>query len=639
MFKNISLRVVAVILLILFGIIYALPNLYPEVPALQISAKSTQGLAADIPAKVAADLKSAKLSHLPAVASDRVKDRLSGVTQSMWVQFHDTDTQLQARDVLQSALGKQYSVVASLRATTPAWLQAIGAHPMSLGLDLRGGIHFLLYVDIQSMLKERLQGDIHAMGTNLRQQDIRYSGISHYTSENDMQGVKIAFRQESDLQQAETYLHKNFPDYVFSKVPQTTTLAITGVLSPTALQGIHRYTMEQTITILTNRVNALGVAEASITQQGADHISVDLPGIQDPARARDMIGKVASLKFQLVDTQQDAAAAAASSVIPFGTQLYHYHGQPILVKDNVILKGSNIVSASAGTDQMGQPSVNVRLGSGEVSFHRITGQNVGKPMAVIYVESIPHLSMQNGKEVTKLEQKAKVISVATIQSALPNTFQITGLESQRYANDLALQLRSGAYVAPISIVRNLVVGSTMGKSNIDKGVMSTLIGFILVVAFMACYYRVFGLVASFALFLNVIFIMALLSLLGATLTLPGIAGIVLTMGMAVDANVLINERIREELRRGVSPLASIKAGYERAFATIVDANVTTLIVAVILFALSSTSVKSFAINLMIGLITSMITAIFFTRTFINMIYGQRTVKHLSIGIRLQKRGK
>lgn len=641
MMKHFSWRTLTVSLLILLGVVYALPNLYPQVPALQISAKSATAIPATVVSTVQQSLAEAKIAH-QAISHTSASEN-TAVTQSLWVKFYSTDTQLQARDVLKAKLPANYNVVASLQDTTPAWLQAIGAHPMKLGLDLRGGIHFLLFVDLQAMVKQRLQGDIQSMGTALRQQDIRYSGLSPLQMNGAISGIEVRFRTTTARDAGLAYLHKNYPDYLFKEIKQNVDgqLVLHGALSPQALQNSNRYAMEQNISILTTRVNALGIAEASITQQGADHISVDLPGIQDPARAREMIGKVASLKFQLVDTDHDAATAAATGTIPFGSELYRDQGRPVLLKNEVILKGSNVVGASTGIDQMGRPAVNVRLGSGEVNFHRVTGANIGKPMAVVYVESILQSKMVKGKRVNTLKQVPKIISIATIQSALPGNFQITGLESQRYAQDLALQLRSGAYVAPISIVRNLVVGSTMGKSNIDKGVMSTLIGFVLVVLFMAFYYRVFGLVASFALLLNVVFIIAILSILSATLTLPGIAGIVLTMGMAVDANVLINERIREELRRGMTPLASIQAGYERAFATIVDANVTTLIVAVILFALSSTSVKSFAVNLMVGLITSMITAIFFTRTLVNLIYGGRHVKQLSIGIRIptKARGK
>ena len=629
MLRNVSLRVVTVFVLIIIGVIYALPNLYTTIPALQITQKSAQVIPNTLVATIKSTMDQAHIPYLPITRDDGGR--------SLWLRFKATDTQLKARDLLKSQLADGYSLVPSLKATTPKWLQAIGAEPMKLGLDLRGGIHFLLYVDIHAMFQQRLKGDIRALGTGLRLQDVRYSEISPYTdTETGVVGVQLVFRDAKSQAAAEAYVSKHNPDYVFSNADTDGSFTLRGVLTPVTQRKISEDTMQQNMAILTKRVNALGISEATITQQGSDHISVDLPGIQDPARAAGLIGKVATLNFQLVDTQHDAQTVANTGAVPFGSQLYQSEGQPILLKDQVILTGSNIISASSGVDETGRPSVNVRLGSGEVLFHEITGKNVGKQMAVVYIESQSQTKLVNGKQVTTLKQVPKIISVAVIQSALPNTFQITGLDSQRYAQNLALQLRSGAYVAPIQIVQNVLVGSTMGQSNIDKGVLSTLIGFIAVIIFMACYYRVFGLIASIALLLNVIFIIAVLSILSATLTLAGIAGIVLTMGMAVDANVLINERIREELRRGMSPLASIKAGYDRAFATIVDANVTTLIVAVILFALSDTSVKSFAVNLIIGLITSMITAIFFTRTFVNFIYGRRQVKLLSIGIRLPK---
>jgi preprotein translocase subunit SecD len=626
--QNMRWRIVIIFSLIVIAVVYAVPNLYPDVPAVQVSTKGGAALSSDVSATIKQSLAAASIKHQPITTAKN--------NQSLWIRFANTDTQLAARDVIKAKVPNNYEVVASLQATTPHWLQDLGAHPMKLGLDLQGGIHFLLYVDMPAMLKERVQGDVNSMTSYMRQKDIRYSDIaSKIATDSSFAAINISFRNKDVLDKSQDILERQYTDYTFKNTSSEKGLSLQALMSPASLLKINRYTMQQNMSILTNRVNALGIAEASITQQGRDHISVDLPGIQDPARAQEMIGKVASLKFQLVDTEHDAQTASNSGA-PFGSQLYTFQGSPILLKNQIILKGSNIVSASSGADQMGKPSVNVRLGSGEADFHRITAENVGKPMAVVYVESQRQIKLVKGKPVTSFKQVPRIINVATIQSALPNSFQITGLDSQRYAQDLALQLRSGAYVAPISIVRNVVVGSTMGKSNIDKGVLSTIVGFLLVVIIMAIYYRLFGLVANSALFLNLVFIVAVLSIMQATLTLPGIAAIVLTIGMAVDANVLINERIREELRRGVSPLASIQAGYERAFATIVDANVTTLIVAVILFALSDTSVKSFAVNLIIGLITSMITAIFFSRTFVNMIYGKKQTRHLSIGIKVKK---
>ncbi len=620
-------RYILMVVLIVLGLVYALPNLYIEDPAVQVTPQmGKQFSSTEIP-DMEAFLKQQDIDFL---SIKKEKD-------SIWARFKDTTTQLKAQDFIKAKLGEGFSVAVTLAPRTPKWLQAIGANPMKLGLDLRGGIHFLLQVDVDAAIKERQQGATQSMAEMMRGANIRYAGISSgQVGPQKTQAITIGFRKSDDLQQAQSLLSSKFSDYTFSK-DAGNPLALNATFSLTAVTNIRSEIMQQNITTLTKRVNALGVSEATVQQQGLNQISVDLPGIQDVTRAMDLIGKVANLRFQLVDAQNDANLAAQTGNIPAGDQLYYYQGRPTLLKSQVILHGESIVGATSLTGQDGRPSVNVTLGSGESMFHRITGQNIGKPLAVVYVETKSVSKMVNGKKVTTRHQIENVISVATIQAALPGTFSITGLESPRYAQDLALQLRSGAYPVPVEIVQNLLVGPSLGKENIDKGVDSTAIGSLLVLIFMLFYYRLFGLVANMALVLNIVFIVAILSLLGATLTLPGIAGIVLTVGMAVDANVLINERIREELRNGVSVQASIRAGYDRAFSTIVDANVTTLIVAVVLLALSTTTVKSFAINLIIGLLTSMVTAIFMTRAVINLIYGSRQkVKHLSIGIKVKK---
>jgi len=398
---------------------------------------------------------------------------------------------------------------------------------------------------------------------------------------------------------------------------------------------MRQYAIDQNLFILRKRVNELGVGEPVIQQQGADHISVDLPGIQDSAQAKDIIGKVATIQLQLVDMQADAAAAVKTGVTPIGDTLYQTDNGPILLKTQAILTGTSIISASSIIGDNGKPAVSVRVSGSEVpGFNKVTGDNVNKLMAVVYIETNTVKSMENGKIVSRQKQVAKVINVANIEEALGNSFQITNLESAQYAQNLSLLLRSGAYPAPVSFVEERVVGPSLGKENIQMGVRSTEIGSLLVIAFMAFYYAMFGLIADVALLLNIVFIVAILSLLGATLTLPSIAGIVLTVGMAVDANVLINERIREELRNGMSAQAAIAAGYARAFSTIVDANVSTLIVAVVLLALGTGPVQGFAVTLIIGLLTSMITAIFFTRAIVNLTYGRRiNIKKLSIGMK------
>lgn len=600
--------------LILVSILYALPNLFGEDPSVQISAKSNAPAVTTVTNQVTSSLQSNQIPYLSATTQGT----------DLLVRFSDTDTQLKASDLLKGVLGNNYVVALNLAPRTPHWLRALGANPMKLGLDLRGGVHFLYDVDIDSVIKARQDGDMRSFSDQLRAQNIRYTNISPQPPNM----IALQFRDADSMNQAYSFLGSRFPDYVFTKKDG----AIQATLSQPALEKINEYTIGQTITILENRVNELGVSEAVVQQQGTDQISVDLPGIQDTARAKDLIGKTATLRFQLVDTTHDVQSAATGNV-PFGSRLYQYEGQPVLLQDQAILRGNSITYATASYSDDGRPAVQIRLGGGgESLFSEITGQNVGKPLAVVYVETQTQTKMVDNKPVITQQQIERVINIATIQSALGNNFEIRGLSSPREAQDLALLLRSGALSAPVSIVQERTVGPSLGKANIEKGVHSVIVGAILVILFMAFYYRMFGLVADIALILNMIFIIAILSILGATLTLPGIAGIVLTVGMAVDANVLINERIREELRLGMSPQASIHAGYSRAFATIIDANTTTLIVAMVLFALGSGTVKSFAITLTIGILTSMVTAIFFTRGIVNAMYGSRNIKKLSIGM-------
>lgn len=603
--------------LLIAGIIYALPNFFGSDPAVQISKKDGTVSDATI-TQVATVLKT---NQLPYLATEREAD-------SLLVRFPDTDVQLKASDEIKQALGEDYVIALNLAPRTPHWLQALGAHPMKLGLDLRGGVHFLLDVDVNGVVKARQDGDMRSITDTLRSQNIRYSNISGIPP----QTIAIEFRDQDSLNRAYAYLPSRFTDYTFTK----NNLTLQGTLTAAALQKIDEYAVEQTMTILNNRVNELGVSEAVVQQQGQNQISVDLPGIQDTARAKDLIGKTATLRFQLVDTEHDVQSAVAGNV-PFGSKLYPYEGRPILLQEQVILRGDAITYATSAFGDDGRPAVQIRLGGGgESLFSQITAQNVGKPLAVVYVEYQPQTTMVNGKPVVTQKQIERVISVATIQSALGSNFEIRGLESPKYAQDLALLLRSGALTAPVNFIQERTVGPSLGKANIAMGVHSVWVAAALVALFMILYYSLFGLIADIALILNLIFTVAILSILGATLTLPGLAGLVLTLGMAVDANVLINERIREELRLGLGPQASIKAGYERAFATIVDANVTTLIVALILFALGgNAAVKGFAVTLSVGILTSMVTAVFFTRGIVNFIYGGRNVKKLAVGIKIK----
>ena len=615
-------RYLLIVFLVVFGIIYALPNLFGEDPAIQLSTQNSSPFSGNVTLMLSDALKKQNITYLT------IKQQTS---HTALIRFHDTDTQLKAQDVIQATLGSGYVVALNLAPRTPTWLRALGADPMKLGLDLRGGIHFLLQVDLDAMLKERLSGDIHAMGARLREANIRYASI-HQTPA----GLQITFRQSADQQAAFPSLKQRFSHYTYTTSQKNNQFVILAAMTPQNLIQLKQYAVEQNLNTLRNRVNALGIGEPVIQQQGSDQISVDLPGIQDTARAKNIIGKVATIRMQMEDLQHDASAAKSSGIVPFGSTLYQYNGRPVLLKNPVILKGSSITNAMSNTDENGQPAVSITLsGSGVSYFNKITAANIGKPLATVYVETKPYKQLVNGKVVMKTRQVEKVINIATIQSALGTNFQTTGLTSMMEAKNLALLLRSGAYTAPVSFVQEQVVGPSLGKKNIEMGVLSCEVGSLLVILFMFAYYRLFGVIANFALVMNVVFLVAVMSLLGATLTLPGIAGIVLTVGMAVDANVLINERIREELRLGLSPQAAIHSGYDRAFSTIVDANVTTLIVAMVLYSLGTGSVQGFAVTLMIGLLTSMVTAIFFTRAIVNLTYGNRTVKHLSIGIKVK----
>ena len=600
---------------ILIAFLYAAPNLYGDDPALQVIGAN--------PA-IAVDANTEKTITQALQTSQVRYQSIEREKQNIVVRFFSTDVQLKAREVVQQALGGDYLVALSLMPKTPDWLISMGAMPMKLGLDLRGGIALLMQVDVDSVLKQRVEGDLTSIAQTLRTERIRYSSTTRQ-AEN---GVMIQFRAADALGDAYSLLSQRYPEFTWTKG----SLFIQGVLSPAALTQARQDTMDQAMNTLRNRVNLLGVSEAIVQQQGATRIAVDLPGIVDPAQAKNILGKTATLEFHMVDTDHDPRGAIGG-IAPPDTKLYYFNGQPELLNNAIILRGSSIISAQSGMGEDGRASVNVRLGGGgEGLFTRTTAENVGKPMAVLYVESKPQIKDENGEKVITYITEKRLISVATIQSALGNSFQITGLSSQDEARTLALLLRAGALPAPIAVIEEREVGPSLGKQNIHKGIMSVMVGFMLVVIFMALYYRVLGLVADLALGMNLILIVAILSLLGATLTLPGIAGIVLTVAMAADANVLIFERIREEIRNGAGIQASIHAGYERAFVTIVDANLTTLIVTIVLFSLGSGAVKNFAVTVTIGLVTSMFTAITGTRVLVNLMYGSRPVKKISIGI-------
>lgn len=607
------------LVLLILGFIYAAPNLFPEQPAVQIS-PSTAIMQVNLQAlqvRANALIKAAQISPM----SEEFN------RQTLLLRFNNTDTQLKAKDILSSALGDDYTVAVNLISSTPAWMQAIGASPMKLGLDLRGGVHFALEVDINNLIAQRMQGLAKNISENLQQARIRYAELTPKEKQ-----LSILFRDTDSLRRAKNLLQLQFPRFEFSEATDHPKQLII-VWSKQGLISLRQLAIDQTINTLRNRINELGVAEPIVQQQGSNRILVDLPGVQDIARAQQILGGTATIEFRLVDTLHDPHLAKINNMIPVESQLYQYENQPVLLKKQVILTGNSITDASTSFDESGRSAVSISLGGGgESYFHQVTGENVGKPLAIVYVETKSSVKIVNGK-MTHIPRKVeKIISIARIQTALPPNFQVTGLTHPQEALNLSLLLRAGALPAPIYVVEQRTIGPQLGAENIHKGIISIVVGFILAVVFMAVYYGVFGLIADIALALNLVLLVALLSLLGMTLTLPGMAGIVLTVGMAVDANVLIFERIREELRNGVSPQSSIYAGYDRALVTIIDANVTTLIVALILFGVGTGSIKGFAVTLTIGLLTSMLTGIMITRALINACYGGRPLQRLPIGI-------
>ncbi|MGQ3892859.1 protein translocase subunit SecD [Legionella sp. CNM-4043-24] len=612
LWKNLALIIVVVI-----GFIYAVPNLYSEDPAVQISSQSSMD-SGQLKQQVEDVLREAGLSYASMSASG----------DNLEVRFTSTDTQLLAQDAIKNALGKDFTVALNFAPSTPAWLSRIGAEPMKQGLDLRGGVHLLLEVDVDSVVARRYEGMMKNIGQDLRENGIRYAGIRFLADK----GITIRFRTSDIMDTALDKMKESFPDLVYTKSKENSTVTI--ALSSNELNTIRQNTIEQTMSILRNRVNELGVAEAVVQQQGATRVAVDLPGIQDAARAQQILGGTATLQFYLVDQENDAQIAKQTGAVPVNSKLYTMDGHPILLKRQVVLNGDSITSAVSSFDQQtATPAVSIQLGGGgEALFTKVTRDNIGKRMAIVFVESKSSIETVNNvsKRVTRREER--VISAPVIQNALGNNFQITGLADSKEASNLALLLRAGALPAVIYPVEERTVGPSLGKENIKRGMVSLAVGMGLILVLMLAYYRLFGLVANIALFLNLILLSALLSLIGVTLTLPGIAAFVLTVGMAVDANVLIYERIREELRSGMSPQAAIHAGYDRAFATIIDANVTTLIVGIVLFAIGTGPIRGFAVILSLGLMTSMLTSVTYTRAIVNWLYGGRNVTKLSIGI-------
>jgi len=603
-------KYVLIALVLLVGVIYALPNLYGEDPALQIS-----------PARGA---------KVDAAVEDRVKLALSkahlasrGVqlgVGNLLVRFADPETQLKAQDAVQRELGDDYVVALNLAPTTPAWLRAIGAKPMYLGLDLRGGVHFLMEVDMDAVVQQAAERYVEDMRTGLRTAKIHYTDIARQGN-----GVELKFKTAEERNAAREVLSKQFPELVLTDKDEAGNADLMAVVNQQQQRETRKFAVEQNITTLRNRVNELGVAEPVIQQQGENRIVVELPGVQDTARAKEILGATATLEFRMVDEEHNAAEAATGHV-PIGSRLYRTRkGEPVLLHKRIIITGDSITDAQAGFDSRdGSPNVSITLdGKGARAMLNTTSENVGKLMAVVFIENKTETRYVDGKAVKTKKRVEEVINRATIRGTFSKRFQITGLDSSEEARDLALLLRAGALAAPVDIIEERTVGPSLGQENIDRGFMSCVIGFVLVMVFMTARYKVFGLFASAAQLVNLVLIIAILSLLQATLTLPGIAGIVLTVGMAVDANVLIDERIREELRSGNSPFASIEAGYERALGTIADSNITTLIAGLMLFVLGSGPVKGFAVVLCIGILTSMFTALMGTRALVYLVYGGR----------------
>jgi preprotein translocase subunit SecD len=602
--------------LLVMGVVYALPNLYGEDPALQISGSRNATMDATVRDKVLGVLKTADIP----VKSTELKPG------QLLIRFNDTETQIKAVDFVKSTLGTDYTVALNLAPATPAWLSKLNALPMYLGLDLRGGVHFLMEVDMKAAVDQAIERYSNDIRTLLRNERIRYAMIRA-----EEQGVRVMFRSEADREQARKLLNKELPLLALEDIDAENP-GLLAKMNAQEIRDLEKNALQQNILTLRNRVNELGVAEPVIVQQGAQRIVVQLPGVQDTVEAKRILGATATLEYRAVDYEHDVQSAVAGTV-PAGSRLYKDRdGNPVLLKKSVIVTGDQIINASSGLDQQsGGPQVSVMLDAkGARSMLDFTKKNVGKPMAVVFIENKNETTLVDGVPVKSNKKVEEVISVATIRDVFSKRFQTTGLDSPQEAHELALLLRSGALAAPINIVEERTIGPSLGKDNIKQGFKSVVIGFVAVLLFMALYYRVFGLVADMALALNLVLIVAILSLLQATLTMPGIAGIVLTVGMAVDANVLIFERIREELRNGNSPQASIQAGYEKALSTIADANITTLIAAVVLLSYGTGAIKGFAVTLAIGIVTSMFTAIMGTRAIINLIYGGRRLARLSI---------
>ena len=596
--------------------LYALPNLYPDVPAIQISANDAGGqVPVPVRDRVLGALDDAGIEH----------GEGETVNNSWMVRLESTDAQLRARERISSMLGEEYVVALNLAPTTPDWLRAVGASPMNLGLDLRGGVHFLLQVDMATVIEQRMDAWSGQAKLTLRNEGIRYRSV-------DIEGQKLVITLDDQIaaDAARAPLRTALPEFTLDQSEERPRLTLT--LNQSTLDELQDYAVDQNRTALNNRVNELGVGNAVVQRQGADRIVVQLPGVQDASQARRILGRTATLEFRLV-ADQYSSSRASTGIAPPGTEIFPFKSQndrPVILEKSKIATGDQVTNAQMGFDQQsGTPQVNVELDStGARSMQRVTSKNVGNPMSVLFIETKTVMKTVEGedgerRQVPESTTDQYVINVATIQDTLGSRFRITGLDSPAEASELALLLRAGSLAAPVTIVEERTIGPSLGQENIEAGLKSMALGMALVLLFMVIWYKVFGLFANVALLGNLVIIVGVMSLIpGATLALPGIAGIVLTVGMAVDANVLIYERIREELRNGRRPREAIEEGYGRAFTTILDANITTMIVAVILFSAGTGSVQGFAVTLFIGILSSMFTAIIGTRALVEMTYGR-----------------
>jgi preprotein translocase subunit SecD len=607
----------ALIMLVVFvSAIYSLPNIYPQQPAVQISV--TRGaMEPDLPERIGTLLKANAIKPISVMIEN----------EDVLVRLNSPEDQLKAADVIRPELGARYTSALNLASTIPDWLRSLGAKPMTLGLDLQGGVHFLMEVDQKAAIEKRENSYIEEIRALLSEQ--KFNG---YDVSRGKQGIAIALKSVTDREKAKSALALGFPQILFTEIENGDGPSLKATLTPSALKAITDGAIDQNITTLRNRIDALGVAEPIIQRQGANRIIVQLPGVQDTAEAKDIIGATATLEYRAqIGTFQDALQAQNNGIIPPEARLYFMRDTnpdgtriPILLSRRVIVSGEQLVDATPGTDpQTGQPMVSIKLNtSGGKRMFNHTLENTGKSMAVVFIERIPETQKVNGIEVKSVKINEDVINSATINGVFGKDFQTTGLDPQE-ADRLSKQLKAGALAAPMDFVQERVIGPSLGAENVERGIKAVLYSFVFVLAFFVLYYKLFGVITNIALLLNILLVVAVMSLFGATLTLPGFAGIALTVGMSVDANVLINERIREELRLGNTPLASIATGYVKASGTIIDANLTALLGGIAMAAFGSGPIRGFGITLIIGILTSMFTAVTVSRAIATLIYGRR----------------